>query len=60
MSLFRGRNRLTFRTEFPGSGGAILPGGVLGILMALSSGWAVILAGNYSSADMCFEGSLAV
>ena len=31
MSLFRGRNRLTFRTDFPGSCGAILPGGALEI-----------------------------
>jgi len=33
MSSFRGRNGLTFRTDFPGRLGAILPGGLRGFLI---------------------------
>jgi len=33
MSLFRGQNGLTFRTDFPGRLGAILPGGLGGFLI---------------------------
>jgi len=46
MSLFRGRNGLTFRTDFPGSLGAILLGGLGRFLITFGSGLALISAGD--------------
>jgi len=54
MSSFRGWNRLTFKTVFPGSAGVILPGGLGGLLSMFGLSWGFDFSWELKLADIFF------